>query len=76
MQNHVQAVWWFFMVVTFLSTIFTGVLCGYHAYLILSGQTTWEHSGRMSITYLKPYKHGEMPFYKGIVGNIKSVFFN
>jgi len=57
-QNHRQAVWMFFMVLIFLFTIFTGVLCGYHAYLILSGQTTWEHSGRMNITYLKAYKHG------------------
>jgi hypothetical protein len=73
-QNHMQAVWMFFMVVLFLFTIFTGVLCGYHIYLIMSGQTTWEHSGRMNITYLKAYKHGQMPFYRGIFGNIKQVF--
>jgi hypothetical protein len=58
MNNHVEAVWYFFMVLSFLFVIFTGILTGYHTYLILSGQTTWEHSSRMRITYLLPYKPG------------------
>lgn len=70
MCNHIQAVWMFFIGATFLFMIFTGVLLAYHTYLILSGQTTWEHTGRMMITYLRPYKHGQMPFFKGIMGNI------
>ena len=74
MRNHIQAVWMFFIGLTFLFMIFTGVLCAYHTYLIMSGQTTWEHSGRFMITYLRPYKHGQMPFFKGISGNIAAVF--
>lgn len=61
----------FFIVMNFLFMIFTGVLLGYHSYLLLSGQTTWEHSSRMLITYLRPYKLGQMPFFKGIFGNLK-----
>ena len=57
-QNHVEAVWMFFIVINFLFIIFTGVLLGYHTYLITSGQTTWEHASRSMITYLRPYKHG------------------
>ena len=56
--NHIQAVWQFFVVMSFLFMVFTGVLLAYHTYLILSGQTTWEHSGRLGITYLRPYKFG------------------
>ena len=76
MENHVEAVWMFFMVVCFLSIIFTGILLAYHTYLVLSGQTTWEHSSRMRITYLQPYKHGQMPFYLGLWGNVKQTFFH
>ena len=69
--NHVQAVWMFFMVMLFLFILFTGILGGYHAYLILSGQTTWEHSSRMNITYLRPYKTGILPFYLGFKEHIR-----
>lgn len=65
-----------FIVLNFLFMIFTGVLLAYHTYLILSGQTTWEHSSRFMITYLKPYSHGQMPFFKGIGGNVKAVFWH
>jgi palmitoyltransferase len=58
MKNHVEAVWLFFMILLFLFVIFTGILTGYHTYLIMSGQTTWEHSSRTIITYLAPYKPG------------------
>ena len=66
MKNHVQTVWMFFMVLCFLFILFTGILGGYHLYLLVSGQTTWEHSSRMSVTYLRPYKIGILPFYMGI----------
>ena len=65
-----------FIGLNFVFMIFTSVLLCYHTYLILSGQTTWEHSSRMMITYLKPYKHGQMPFFKGIFGNVKTVFWH
>jgi palmitoyltransferase len=58
----------------FLFIIFTSILCGYHLYLIVSGQTTWEHSGRMTVTYLRPYKVGIMPFYRGIWNNTIMTF--
>jgi palmitoyltransferase len=76
MKNHVEAVWLGLMTLLFLFAIFTGILTGYHTYLILSGQTTWEHSSRTAITYLEPYKPGQMPFFLGICGNIKQTFFH
>lgn len=72
--NHIEAVWMLFIVLNFLFMVFTGILLAYHTYLLISGQTTWEHSSRMLITYLRPYKLGQMPFYKGILGNLKSAF--
>ena len=72
MSNHIEAVWNFFTVLLFLFFILTVTLCFYHAYLITAGQTTWEHSGRFMITYLRPYKHGQNPFYRGLWGNITS----
>lgn len=64
----------FFLVVGLLFAAFTGVLLGYHTYLIISGQTTWEHASRSRITYLKPYKPGQNPFYLGVVGNVRQTF--
>jgi hypothetical protein len=56
--------------------MFTGLLSLYHGYLIASGQTTWEHARRGSISYLKIYPTGVMPFYKGIWENIKVTFWH
>ena len=71
-----QTVFMIFVVILILFFIFTSILGGYHTYLILSGQTTWEHSGRSNITYMRPYPHGVMPFYDSLWGNIKQVFFH
>jgi palmitoyltransferase len=75
-MNHVQSVWIGFIFLVGLFIFFTGGLLLYHTYLILSGQTTWEHSRRDVISYLKIYKTGVLPFYEGILGNIKRVFWH
>jgi palmitoyltransferase len=74
MISHVQTVWMAFMVLCFLFILFTGILGGYHMYLLVSGQTTWEHSSRNSVTYLRPYKTGILPFYEGLYENIRHAF--
>ena len=66
----------FFMVLLFLFILFTGILGGYHMYLLISGQTTWEHSSRMAVTYLRPYKIGILPFYMGMQENLRQAFCN
>jgi hypothetical protein len=63
-----------YIVLLFLFMIFTAILGGYHAYLITSGQTTWEHASRSNITYMKPYPMGVMPFYMSIRENLEQVF--
>eukprot|EP00347_Sterkiella_histriomuscorum_P007772 403347617 len=72
--NHIGSVWVVFQTLSFIFILFAGCLLFYHTYLIMSGQTTWEHSRRGVITYLKIYPTGILPFYQGIVGNIKKVF--
>ena len=74
MRNHILAVFLFFEVVLALFFIFTVILGGYHLFLITSGQTTWEHSSRSNISYLRPYSTGVLPFYETIAGNVKQVF--
>ncbi|TNV77412.1 hypothetical protein FGO68_gene7041 [Halteria grandinella] len=73
-QNHVGSVWLSFLTMIVVFIFFTGMLLVYHTYLLLSGQTTWEHSRRDVITYLRIYPTGVMPFYEGIIGNLKRVF--
>jgi palmitoyltransferase len=65
-----------FMVLLFLFILFTGILGGYHLYLLISGQTTWEHSSRLNVTYLRPYKTGILPFYEGMQENLRHAFCN
>mmetsp|Transcript_68098 Transcript_68098/g.94413 ORF Transcript_68098/g.94413 Transcript_68098/m.94413 type:complete len:91 (+) Transcript_68098:803-1075(+) len=75
MLNHVAAVWAIFLCILFLFNLFTGGLLFYHSYLIASGQTTWEHSGkRRKLTYLKPYSAKTMPFYISIRQNLINAF--
>lgn len=52
MQNHVQSVWLFFMFFAFIFILLTGGLTFYHSYLIVTAQTTWEHTRKDAITYL------------------------
>lgn len=75
-RQHIQTVFTIFFVLLFLFLIFTAILGGYHLYLIVSGQTTWEHASRSNITYMKPYPLGVMPFYMSFKDNLKQVFFN
>ena len=46
------------------------VLTCYHSYLICTGQTTWEHLSRLSITYLQDLPFSIKPFSQGCVRNI------
>jgi palmitoyltransferase len=71
MKNHIQSVWLFFIGMAFVFMMFTGQLLAYHTYLILSGQTTWEHCSRDKITYLRLYQKGELPFFQGLIGNVQ-----
>jgi len=62
------------MVLFVLFVPFTLGLLMYHSYLICAGMTTWEHTRRSVITYLKIYPVGLFPFYEGIVNNVKNTF--
>ena len=62
-QTKAKIVWaiWLLIGVVFISL--NGGLTMYHTYLLSSGQTTWEHTCRDRITYLKPYERSILPFY-------------
>jgi len=60
----------------FIFVLFCGALLGYHTYLILSNQTTWEFTRRSQISYLRIYPKGYLPFDRGFFGNIKLIFFH
>ena len=72
--NHVGSIWSVFMCLSFLFLLFTGLLLFYHSFLIMSNQTTWEHSRRGAISYLKIYPLGVLPFYTSIKDNIRQTF--
>mmetsp|Transcript_29974 Transcript_29974/g.26544 ORF Transcript_29974/g.26544 Transcript_29974/m.26544 type:complete len:101 (+) Transcript_29974:770-1072(+) len=55
---------------------FSGILLFYHAFLIMTNQTTWEHSRRSSISYLKIYSRTIFPFDYGVWNNIKMALFH
>ena len=55
---------------------FVGILLFYHGFLIITNQTTWEHSRRSVISYLKVYHRTIFPFDYGIVNNIKMIMFH
>jgi hypothetical protein len=46
-------------------------LLGFHTYLIMSNQTTWEFNVRARITYLRGIPEGFNPFSQGCLGNIE-----
>jgi hypothetical protein len=54
----------------------TGGLAIYHAFLICTAQSTWEHTRHNQITYLKPYPRGMLPFYVSIRANVTQAFFH
>ena len=72
--NHISSVWLAFLTLICIFILFTGMLMMYHTFLLVSGQTTWEHARKHSITYLKIYPTGIMPFYEGMLGNVKRAF--
>ena len=76
MQNHVSSVWVFWIIFCVIFLLLTGGLTFYHSFLITTNQSTWEHTVKSRITYLKPYKSSILPFYISIWVNVKSTFFH
>ncbi|EAR97955.2 DHHC zinc finger protein (macronuclear) [Tetrahymena thermophila SB210] len=62
--------------VLFILFLFTGVLCAYHTFLILTNQTTWEHVKKNKISYIAKMPKGFYPFNQGVFQNIKLIFFH
>merc|ERR1712217_218112 len=59
--------WWvaFALLVLALYIVMVVGLLVYHAYLIVTAQTTWEHLCRQDIDYLKPFPRTVFPFSSG-----------
>lgn len=59
------------MIVISFFIIMVSLLLGYHTYLMLTNQTTWENISWEKISYLKdsPRKYGS-PFSKGVFSNL------
>lgn len=74
MAGHVGSVWMFWLFFLVLFMMLTGGLCLYHSFLITTAQTTWEHTRRDQISYLKPYPRSLLPFYISIRTNVWNTF--
>jgi len=72
-EYHVKGVFIFLICVSGGFLFFTVLLLVYHAFLIMTNQTTWEHSRRPIISYLKIYDKDIFPFDYGIWNNIKMI---
>jgi hypothetical protein len=59
-----------------LAALFTGILLGFHTFLILTNQSTWEYSKKDQLSYLKNYPRSFYPFSAGFIGNVKLIFFH
>ncbi|KAF0699278.1 Aste57867_10152 [Aphanomyces stellatus] len=57
---------WFLSGLSFLVAF--GLLC-YHAFLISTNQSSWEHAKRANITYLKDLPDDKLPFSQGTLVN-------
>ena len=69
------SVWILFLFIAVIFLLLTAGLTIYHTFLILTNQTTWEHSRREAISYLKPYGQSTLlPFYVSVKENVSSVF--
>lgn len=55
---------------------FSGLLLFYHIYLMMTNQTTWEHSRRPAISYLRVYPKSVFPFDYGIKQNMMQLLFH
>jgi len=77
--DHFEGPYFIIFALDFISlgtTLYTGSLLLLHTALIISNLTTWEYMRRETITYLQPFPKYYNPFDKGIIENIKIVFFH
>lgn len=68
----------FFMsaVVAFVASGLVALLLGYHSYLCLVNETTWENVSGHKIDYMAVYPSGYKPFSRGLWYNLKCFFFH
>lgn len=68
----------FFMsaVVGFVASGLVALLLGYHSYLCVVNETTWENVSGHKIDYMAVYPSGYKPFSRGIWYNLKYFFFH
>mmetsp|Transcript_11359 Transcript_11359/g.19147 ORF Transcript_11359/g.19147 Transcript_11359/m.19147 type:complete len:92 (+) Transcript_11359:335-610(+) len=64
--HQIASIWALWIILSIVFLMLTGGLCIYHTFLICTAQTTWEHTRRDQITYLKPYQRSLLPFYLSI----------
>ena len=55
------------LAMAFVAGVVCGLLLLYHSYLMLTGQTTWEHASRTRVHYLKDSRKN--PFDEGCCCN-------
>ena len=65
-----------FSMIIALLLLFTAALLCYHSYLLMFASSTWEHSKRNRISYLKIYPRNFNPFDYGVLRNLKLAFFH
>lgn len=55
--------------------LFAFLLLVYHSYLLATNQTTWEHTKRKELDYIKIYPNRYLPFDRGFCRNISFCLF-
>jgi palmitoyltransferase len=70
---HVKAIFAFLIFIAGGFIFFTAILLVYHTFLIMTNQTTWEHSRRRQISYMRIYPRVVFPFDYGIINNVKMI---
>jgi len=59
----------FCFIICLLLFLWTILLWGFHCYLLLTNQTTWESTKEKTIDYLSAYPYRYKPFDRGVVQN-------